>query len=556
MGTLFKNKYVFGFILITTILFFGRILFFVGSYGGVEHDSGWYLGVAKNLAERGIYASYTNTIIEEGVTNAPSIHGRFSVQDEKGYSYFPAGVTVGPGYIVPEALILKIFGSGWWQFRAWPLAIFLLLLLLLFSFIYTVGGLPALMIFQVWLYVVPQFYISYSFEAFSESIAFFFIFLSFLFYDLSFKKKTLVLIILSGLFYSFAILTKNLFLLPGLIFIPFFTWKLKDIKNIKNNFIRLLLFIFSLFLPILLFEGYRYFVLLSGFGSLGYDAINKDISLTFQQNGSGLANIFTNLNLEFISNKVKIWLDVGIGHYALFWIILFLSFIPTYKMANKKYSKIITILFLSMTISFFWFIFISPTGWARHAWQAIMIGMILISIFLGLTYKKILARKKFYMLPILLLLIILFTRRESLDFNYFLTETDIYQWRTNRFIRNLEGFPSTPILSLRDQEELLNYFNKNIKKNDSVYYLGWFLNSEASAITGKVFFPLDRYLSSQKDNSYLILGPYQKGIWSLMPPDYVPLKKTLLCQDVVFENNSYTLCKLKKGLVYSNLPYQ
>lgn len=556
METLLKNKFVVVYILITTLLLLGRILFFVGNYGGIEHDSGWYLGVARSLAESGKYASFTNTIPVDGVSVSPSIHGRYSVQDNQGYSYFPAGVTVGPGYVVPEAIILKIFGSGWWQFRAWPLVIFILLLLLLFSFIYLIGELSALIIFQIWLYVIPQFYISYSFEAYSESIAFFFIFLSFLLYDLSFKKKSSIPIILSGFFYSFAILTKNLFLLPGLIFIPFFIWEFKDVKKIKKNSIRLLLFITTLFLPILLFESYRYFVLMSGFGVAGYEAINKDISLTFQQNGSGLVNIFANLNLEFIFNKVKIWLDVGIGQYILFWILLLISIVSVYKMVNKKYLRIMTILFFSMIIPFLWFIFISPTGWARHAWQAIITGMIFMSIFLGLTWKKILAKKYFYMLPILVFFIILFLRKDSLDFNYFLTEKDVYQWRENRFVRHLEGFPSTPILPLRDQENLLNYFQKNISEKDKIYYLGWFLNSEASAFTGRVFFPLDRYLSNQKDNSYLILGPYQKGTWSLMPADYVPSKKRLLCQDVVFENNSYTLCKLKKGLVYNNLPYQ
>src|SRR3990170_7616752 len=89
-------------------LFLLRSIFFAANYGGIEHDSGWYLGVARNLAQRGIYASYTNTIIPEEQGDYPSIHGRFSVQDENGYSYFPAGVTVGPGYIIPEAILLKI----------------------------------------------------------------------------------------------------------------------------------------------------------------------------------------------------------------------------------------------------------------------------------------------------------------------------------------------------------------------------------------------------------------------------------------------------------------
>ncbi len=126
------------FIVVSVIVFLLRVLFFAAPYGSVEHDSGWIMGVAKNLALRGIYASYTNTITEEGAGDFPSIHHRFSVQDENGYSYFPAGASVGPGYILPEAGIIRVFGSGWWQYRAWPLICYTGLLLLLFSLL---GGL-------------------------------------------------------------------------------------------------------------------------------------------------------------------------------------------------------------------------------------------------------------------------------------------------------------------------------------------------------------------------------------------------------------------------------
>ena len=101
------NIYIFS----TAFFFLFRVIFFASEFGAVEHDSGWYLGVARNLAQRGIYASYTNTIREEGIGAQPSIHGRFSVQDNNGYSYFPAGVTAGPGYVIPQAILLKILSN-------------------------------------------------------------------------------------------------------------------------------------------------------------------------------------------------------------------------------------------------------------------------------------------------------------------------------------------------------------------------------------------------------------------------------------------------------------
>lgn len=242
MKFILQNKKISFYILFSTFLFLLRVILFAGSYGGVEHDSGWYLGVAKNLAENGKYASYTNTVAQDGVGAFPSIHGRFSVQDKQGYVYFPAGVTAGPGYIIPEATILKIFGNGWWQYRAWPLLIFSLLILSLFVVIYLTGGFISLLIFQIWLWAVPQFYIAYAFEAYSETIAFFFLFLSFIFYYFFQKRKSFSFVILSGLFLSFSVLTKDLFLVPACAYIPLLAYELKISKGKKTLIYKLFFF--------------------------------------------------------------------------------------------------------------------------------------------------------------------------------------------------------------------------------------------------------------------------------------------------------------------------
>ncbi len=62
-----KHCQILAAVLLITGLLVARIILFVGNYAGIEHDSGWQLGLAKNLAHRGIYASYVNTIGEEGV---------------------------------------------------------------------------------------------------------------------------------------------------------------------------------------------------------------------------------------------------------------------------------------------------------------------------------------------------------------------------------------------------------------------------------------------------------------------------------------------------------
>lgn len=543
--------------LVITAIFVVRVIFFASSFGGVEHDSGWYLGVARNLAQRGIYASYTNTIIEEGIGVHPSIHGRFSVQDNNSFSYFPAGVSVGSGYIMPEALIIKIFGGGWWQYRLWPLITYAGLLLILFTIALRIGRILGLSIFVVWLWVIPQLTMTFAYEALSEHIALFYLMISFLFcYSASHKEKGYFLMFFSGLFLSFSILTKTLFLLTGVSFLLSFLFEIIAYKNkLKLFFSRWFLFLCGLAIPIMSFEFYRYFYLTSHFGIEGWNAINKDIKLLFQSAGSGISNLnLANFDYAFILKKLAIWQDVGISQALIPWTIFLLS--PILILRKNKYQNtlLILLLYASAVLSFIWFIIISPTGLARHIWHGIIVGMLLISITLGKIANRVL------LLGFLMTIIIVSVKYEILDGKPFFDYKIISKWNDNRYIRGLQGFPTNPILSLNDQKGIVSFFDKQIRNIDRVYYAGWFLNAEVSPLVDKVFYTLDRYFILDQKNpdggqSYLIFGPYQQGIWSLMPPEYLPRKIGQFCQEIVYENPSYLMCILKSDITDKNDAY-
>lgn len=556
------------YIWLSVLLFLWRVIFFSASYGAVEHDSGWYLGVAKNLAARGIYASYTNTISGEGTGQHPSIHGRFSVQDSQGFSYFPAGVTVGPGYIVPQAILLKLFGNGWWQYRLWPLLSFTGLLLLSFFLVWKIGGFLSLFIFQIWLWVVPQLYTTYAYEAYAEHTALFYLLISFLlYYFATHKEKRYWFMFLSGLFLSLSFLTKNLFLLSGLGFVvPFFyeVWLFR--KKIQVVLLKWGLLVSGFLLPIALFEAYRYVVLVSHFGLPAWHAINQDIRLTFQSSGSGISNLnFSDfdINWAYVLEKANVWIDVGINRSAVVWGILVLSPFIVMKIVNKQLRVLVSMLYASITIIFVWFLLVSPTGWARHVWQGIVLGMGITSVSLGIILQHALTYWKRNLVYIVLftLFILTLVHYQSIELKPFLNQSTIEKWRENRYIRRLEGLPSTPILSFADQKDLIHYFTTNISEDDRVYYAGWFLNAEVSPLVDKVFYTLDRYFALGQKNpdggkSYIIFGPYQQGQWSFMPPEYIPRKISELCEEVIYRSPSYILCMLKTGLVYNNPAYQ
>lgn len=558
--TLMQKRFLYSFIFITSLLFLLRVIFFAGNFGAVEHDSGWFLGVARNLAQRGIYASYTNTVKDEGFGEHPSIHGRYSVQDGEGFSYFPAGVTAGPGYVIPEAAVLKLFGFGFWQLRAWPLVAFLGVLILLFLFTYRLGGYVSLLILQAWMWVVPQLYITFSYEAYGEHIALFYLLISFhfLYKGLKHKGKGLTLYV-SGIFYSLAVLTKYLIFLvaPGflVIFLVDFYSSKKAGKKFFANWIS---FVLGAAIPIGVFEVFRYVYLVSIFGQNAWKATNMDFLLHFKSNGSSIS--LENIDWGFVSRKLTVWTKVGISYYFVPWIILILS--PLTLIRKKiKAGKIFYLLLLISSLGLLgWYVLFSPTGWSRHAWFGLVIAIAVISVNLGNFFY--LKKEVGYLVRTILIVLLGTVVITTSGFypKFFLGKDEIADWRVKRYEGGIQGLPHTDIFSLSDQKELINYFRQNVKSQDRVYYLGWFLVAEASPLTDKVFYSLDRYLSVGQTNpdggkSYLIIGPYQKGKYSIVPSTYYPDKVLQLCKRVVFENPSYTLCILKNNLVYENRAY-
>lgn len=545
------------YISIATILFVARIVNFAGQYGGVEHDSGWYMGVARNLAERGIYASYTNTIVQEGTGAYPSIHGRFSVQDKDGFIYFPAGVTVGPGYVVPEALILKVFGNGWWQYRAWPLLSFAGLLVLLFYLVYAAAGLIALLLLQLWLWAIPQLYITYAFEAFSEHTAMFYLLLSFfLLYRAITSRHQFLFIFLSGLFLSFSFLTKTLYALTaagfGLVFLIQLYYPRRQLKLF---FARILLFIFGLFLPIVSFEVYQYLAVMPQFGSIGLEAIKKDASLTFQTVGSGINNLnLTNLDWDFVGKKSTVWAEIGLANPLLVWVFMVISpFFMLVKIFRRSWP-ISGLFYGAAVVSLSWFVLISPFGWTRHAWQGLPLMMSLICIVFGMIFSRLIRvqLQNIILIFFLTILLILQFRPDKFDPNPTFNHVDIDYWRQTRYQRDLQGLPSSPIFSLNDQQQTINYFSQNIKPQDRIYYLQGLLVAEMPPLVDKVFYPYDRYVNNNYQNpdggkSYLIFGPYQMGPESFYSSEYLPTNIQQYCQNVVFANSSYLLCLLKQS---------
>lgn len=145
-----------------------RIVAFINVYGGVEHDGGWMLSVSRSLAEQGTYTTMVSTIVDPDVPGAAGVDGKFDIQAPDGRIWFFTGNGNGPATIIPDAVILKIFGTDFWALRAGPLVFYTLFLLLATYILYQLAGLGAVVLFHAYLFFYPHISIFLSYEAMGE----------------------------------------------------------------------------------------------------------------------------------------------------------------------------------------------------------------------------------------------------------------------------------------------------------------------------------------------------------------------------------------------------
>jgi hypothetical protein len=155
-------------VLVTVILIIYqliRIIAFIDVYGGIEHDGGWMLSISRSLAERGAYTTLVSTIVNPNVTGGINVDQKFDIQLADGRIWFFTGNGIGPASIVPDAFILRIFGTDFWALRAGPLLFYILFLAVSAYVLYRLAGLWAIILFHAFFFFYPHLSIFLSYEA-------------------------------------------------------------------------------------------------------------------------------------------------------------------------------------------------------------------------------------------------------------------------------------------------------------------------------------------------------------------------------------------------------
>ncbi|MBF0207277.1 MAG: hypothetical protein HQK53_10355 [Oligoflexia bacterium] len=598
--------------LLATFLIIARYIPFLNDYGGIEADSGWVLGISKNIAQKGIYASNVNAQTLPIKTIAPSIYGQPSIHDNEGYLHFYVdSVATGPGFILPQALMYKIFGEGWWQNRLWAMISFGIALVLSFYFTFLLGNYLSFFLLFIWIWGTPYFTIVTSFEAYPMATTVMYMLISlFLFFSYikklekfecsnELKIKMWHYLLLCGFFAGMAFKTKALALIIlGAYCAYYFSIMLKIIKNPFARFsFRQKICSFStlcigFIFPVLLYELYRAYYVIDKFGIDAYYQNNLMITQKLLERDSGVNFLYSFLNdLGFVYRKIIIWSDVGITSPVLFWLLMivfsWLFFVRSNHFLSLAKRTIIALILVQISVHYIWFIFASPTGWMQHLWISVYLGMIYMCIVVSLIYvyfdRLIIERSDTLSSKItkrtiwasLFLMIVWGLSYDSIKFNFSprITKGDLQRWNSNEFRSSraftknekiwskLNGEPRSVIFELKYQKEVLDFFKKNIAPCDRIFTVNGFVVPEISLMTNKVFFPLSTfswYLNEKNDKCsngkfYLIMNSYIYGLspWKVCffsVDAYVDKIIKDYCSQIVFSNYQYMMCLMPRGI--------
>ncbi|NLX98667.1 MAG: hypothetical protein GXY83_21110 [Rhodopirellula sp.] len=536
-----------------------RYAVFASRQGGIEHDSGWYFGTARNLAERGIYASSTNVALSnEPIGRGTGCHNRPTVQDDEGFTYFPAGVTVGPGFIVPEALVLRLFGVGWWQYRLLPLSAMFCLLALLSALAYVRGGYGAVLLLQLWLWALPPLTFNFAYEAYSEHLALLYSLLAVCAYGYAFAaERQRALWVVAGLLLGLAYLTKSLFLISSAAVVLHVGWSIVGSSATrKKACLGLALIAAGFLLPVMAFEIYRFAVLVNRFGLHGYFANTADYMLVFLSGGSGLGSDLQN-RLEVARVKLGILKTIGLKIAVLAWPLATGATVFAFRnpqaakmsLRSRVVGTVLEVCAVKVMLVLTWFTFLTPSIFTRHAWDALILIILLISIALATALRGLLPWRRRSLLAGLVLLLAV---GNLTGFDYASTEVSprlqyerVLRWY-EPFYRPLQSLAFSPVFQRDAQQEVVNFLQREVRDEDRIYYLGRFLVAELPPLTGRVFFLMDRYewdRRTRDGRAFVILGPYQIGDRPWRIPDEASIDRLLTRYEdkIVFQNECYVV---------------
>jgi hypothetical protein len=541
-----------------------RIVAFVDVYGGIEHDSGWTLGAARSLAERGEYTYMVSTIVDPPVPGGINVDEKFDIQAPDGRIWFRTSASIGPASVVPEAVVLKIFGFNFWALRAGPLMFYTLLLLLAAYTLYQLAGLWAIVLFHAFLFFYPHLSIFLGYEALGEVPSMFYQIWAYLAFASVIKKQDhrLLRFLGVGLIAGLAANAKLLALLSisGIFGWAGFLWLF---GQRKVRFRELLSLGSGVVLIQVGWELAQLVILtrLTNFESYLRHAQQR--WLGFLDEGSGL-RLKTNSGSEFIWDKLLVLKEIAHPQLAITILtvvgIILGGVVLLWLWREDQKRNLLGPIWLGWLANTVWFVSLAKTGWPRHYWFGLILAVILLSaIPLSLvkaswpTAHQPLNRSiKFAALAGLLLLGLIgwgFASQPHVR-GFFLPDEIVSYWQEKRISYNYQASLPGIIIPRALQAEVVEYI-KRMPPGANVYYPYAHKAAEIPPLTGRINYPLNRRAQptvSPHPADILLIHPYIISSWIHDPV----MRQDLLaqveqaCPHPVLKNDYYMICLVEE----------
>ena len=550
---------IFGLILILTVYQVVRLIVFANVYGGIEEDSGWYSSIARSLAERGTYTTMTSTIVDPTAPAGINIHEHFDIQDQEGRIWFFTVNWVGPGSIVPNAMILKLFGVNFWSLKAGALLFYSLFLLLASFLIYSVGGIIPVVLFHLFFVFYPHLVVYLGYEPFAEMPTMVYILLAYLLFvkAIQAKQHQVAWFFLCGLCGGLTLVTKLTGLLPlSSLFVLWFLEFRRGNATLKQLAV---LGCGLVSLP-LLWEIIQFLTIvqLTNFETYQLHAAERISFFEDESHTGGESFVTTNFG-EFTLAKLLIFSQVSHPHpilgVVMFGLIIASGPVLVYLRSKELIANRIILLFwFGWLTHSLWFLGISKTAWIRRDWFALVLGIALFCWLVGYFIQRARRKPAWHNLTAAILLVLLTLinfsgQRQAMG--WFIPDSLVETWRLN-FLANdtlagkYEQRMPWIIIPRAQQEEVIEYL-RQLPAAGKIFYAGNLKVAELPVIVGRIFYPIQRRpFMPHGDEDVVVIGSRAFSPWRRPQALIEPIKQEIKsqCPQLLLENDYYIICSV------------
>jgi hypothetical protein len=540
---------------------FIRLIVFANAYGGIEHDGGWHLGIARALAERGTYTTMVSSISDPTIAAGTNIHNQFELQDEDGRIYFSVESTTGPTNVILNAVVLNLFGSGFWQFRAVSLLAYLLLLILASWLLFATGGFAATLLFHTYIFFYPHLFAFLGYSALGEMTAIVCIVLAFALClkAATSETKRLFLFFLSGLAAGLAINSKLLSLLSlsglGVLWLTLYLRRRATIKE------GLTIALGTITFP-LGWELIEFFIINYLYGFEIYIQHIQQRFNVFLTAGSGLAEEAT-AGAELLWYKLFLISEISHPNNVLSLINLMViavggPFLIWYFRKTQLHQSFVILFWSGWFSHTLWFLTAAETGWVRHYWFALILGMLILSLLWSNLLSKAKTSPTWLNLSAAIALTVLiglniYSQRQAATI--FLSDRLIENWYQQHLAAARTRLPWL-VVPRSDQEAAVDIL-QGLSASARVFYPEGHKSAEMAALSGRILYPIERrpFMPPSKGD-VVVVGPSLISPWAklmempMSEADRQGLINEVVkrikqeCPQVLFENSYYIICAL------------